>query len=797
MIANFIKVAYRTILRNPGYSFINIFGLAIGLACSILIILYIVDELSYDRYHENADRIVRVYTYAVLPSRSLNIATSSPATGPILHREFPQVENFTRVDLIGSTVMNYEDRYFEEKRFFMADSTFFNIFSHKFIRGNPETALMAPNSIVLTEATANKYFPDEDPVGKELTSNRNATYNVTAVIENVPANSHFIFDMMASVRSTNIDDNLMLGNLNYATYLLMHENVSLDVMIRDVPEIINNLIGEMLEQLNATFELRFQKLTDIYLYSDLEFELAQNGNINYIYIFAAVAFITMLIACINFMNLSTARSANRAKEVGLRKVSGAYKSQLIKQFLSESVFLAFVSLIVSFGLIKLLLPYFNDISGKTLDMGFLTEPVMIAGLLVLTVVVGFAAGSYPAFFLSSFNPVIVLKGSSKNGATNSAIRNVLVVSQFAVSVIFIIGSMIIFEQINYMRNKDLGFDKEQILTFRLRERQVSLQYETIKNELKKHSNVISAAASSHLPFGNFDTNAFLPEGKTIKDLMIYSRMIIDHDFVDTYRMQITGGRNFSRDFPTDTLEGIILNEMAVRDLGWETALNKKFDQLTNLEPLETTPGKVIGVVKDFHYESMNQAIKPMVLQMSGQSFSMISVRIKPENISETVDYIRGVWRKFSPSMPFDYVFVDDSFDQLFRFEERLKGIFTAFTAIAIFVSSLGLFGMASFTAQQRKKEIGIRKVLGSSVSQIVQMLIKDFTKLVVVGNVIGWILAFFIMSDWLQSFAYRINIGVFTFIVAGAISIFLAIATVSYQSLKAGLANPVNSIRAD
>ncbi len=803
MFKNYVKIAIRNLLRNKLYSFLNIAGLAIGIACCVLILLYVQDELSFDRFHEKADRIFRVNSHFFISERTMHFATTAHVQGQMFKDEYPEVENYVRFNQYGlRRVIRYKENTFYEEKFIYADHTLFDVFSFKLIKGNPKDALVKPNSLVVTEEMAEKYFGSDDPIGKDLRVNIDTLFKVTGVMENIPKTSHIRPDFFASFSSLNLEPTGnaaqdMLSNIDYLTYILLREGADYKEFEQKLVGFIDKYIGAVLKGLGGSARLEVQPLTRIYLHSDLDSELERTGDISYVYLFSGIGLFILLLACLNFMNLATARSANRAKEVGLRKVVGAQRFQLIKQFLGESMILTFIALILSLLLASLTMPIFRNISAKDLTMGIFSNPVLMAGLLALFFVVSIIGGSYPAFFLSAFRPVEVLQGKLKRGAKSSILRIVLVSLQFTVSIVLIIGTLIVHKQLNYIRNSKLGYDKDHVVALRIRNPETQKKYEAIKSELLRHPKILNVSASSSLPLGQNDFSVHHAVGKPEDELIMLFGQIVDEDFIDTYKIEMVQGRDFSKEFPTDPEEAIIVNEAAVKKLGWQdNPLNKEIERFTSL----TTRKKyrIIGVVKDYHFQSLHEEIQPMILfnaAVYGGNYNRISVRVRPENIRETIGFIESKWAEFDSQYPLEYIFVDDQFDSLYRAEERLGQLFGYFTALAILIGCLGLFGLTSFTAEQRTKEIGIRKVLGASVPSVIMLLVREFTKWVLLAVLIAWPIGYFVMKTWLQNFHYRISLGFDTFLLAALLALIISIITVSYQSIRAALANPADSLK--
>jgi putative ABC transport system permease protein len=803
MLKNYIKIALRNLQRNKMYTILNISGLAIGIACCILILLYVQDELNYDRFHEKLDNIYRVTSHFVLKDRVMDFASTAHVQGPMFKDEFPEVENYVRFNNYGSRRMiRYKDRSYAEEKFIWVDNSIFDIFSFKLIKGNPEDALIKPNTLVITEEMAKKYFGDEDPVGKNLTIHSDELYMVTGVVENFPSNSHIQPDFLASFSTLELEPTGnaaadLVNNIDYYTYLLLKEGSDYKVLEEKFAAFIEKYLGLLLKSIGATAKYELQPLESIYLHSDKANELDRTGEITYVYLFSGIGFFILLLACLNFMNLSTARTANRAKEVGLRKVVGAQRSQLIKQFLGESMILAFIAIFVSLFLVFLSMPLFNSISGKELDLGYFLNPVFLAGLFGLFIIVSLIGGSYPAFFLSAFRPVEVLQGKLKRGAKSPALRIALVSLQFIVSIVLIIGTLVVSKQLNYVRNARLGYDKDHVIALRIRNEETQKRHEAIRNELLKNPSILSVSSSSSLPLETNSFSAHHVTGEPFEEMIMLFTQNADEHYLDTYKMEITQGRNFSKDFPTDSQNAIIINEAAVIKLGWQDdPLGKEIDALLSLTEMKTY--RVIGVVNDYHFQSLHEEIQPLVLYHvppDGGNYYRMSLRVRPEKIQETVAFLRSKWIEFDSQYPLEFVFVDEQYDSLYRAEERLGQLFGYFTVLAVLIGCLGLFGLSAFSAEQRTKEIGIRKVLGATTSGVITLLVREFTKWVLVAVLVAWPVGYYIMNTWLQNFAYRIGLGLDTFLLAALLALIIAVMTVAFQAVKAAVSNPADSLK--
>jgi ABC-type antimicrobial peptide transport system permease subunit len=678
-----------------------------------------------------------------------------------------------------------------------ADDSFFDIFTYPLLKGDLKTALKAPFSVVITEDMAERYFGEEEPLGKSLRFNNQDNFTVTGVVKNVPRNSHLLFDMLCSFQtlySQYSKDHPFLNDFianNYRTYVLLEKGIDPRTLESKFPEFIKKYGGKRLKYIGSTMDYFLMPLTKIHLHTPLSGERTGIGAILYIYIFSLIAVIILIIACINFMNLATARSAKRAQEVGMRKVLGAVKGELIRQFLLEAFFFSFLALFLAVILTELALPFMSSIVGYDLSLNFLRLPWLIPSLLIITIFVGFAAGIYPAFYLSSFPPVRVLKGGVKSGKTNTLFRSVLVVIQFAASVTLIIGTVVIMRQLAYMKNKNPGFNKEQVVVLPLRDDELRKSLSTIKNELKGQSGILNAAVSSDIPGQQPQYNQKHPEGFPYNQPQLMYDLNVDEDFIATMGMEITAGRSFSQKFGAEQKTAVI-NEAAAKQFDWEKPVGKRIVGYSGLKT-------VIGVVRDYHQLPVTQEIKPIYIRISPKDiynpYRMLSVRIAPGNLSRTLNFIKKKWNEIFPNHPFDYFFLDESFGEQFREIERTKKLTSYFAGLAILIACLGLYGLASYMAEQRTKEIGIRKVLGATTSGIVYLISRDLTKMVALANAIAWPLAYFLMRNWLTSFPYRINIAVLTFLFSGFAVLLIGLATVSYQSIKAGLTNPVDSLK--
>ncbi len=784
MFKNYLKIALRNIRKHKGYSFINIAGLAIGVASCLLLFLWVQDELSYDRYHDNADRIYRVVSQYEAEGKVRRSAKTSAPVGPALVNDFPEIEKAVRFSRNGF-VVSYQNKRFVEQVYF-TDPEIFDAFTFPLVKGNPKNALKEPHSIVISEEMSRKYFGDEDPSGKIITLGERRDYKITGIFKDIPQNSHFRFHFLglfSDYASRHFDQ---WGISNYWTYILVSENFSLDEFKAKSPQFVEKYRGKESRYVFKT-SYPLQALTRIHLHSNLRGEHRPNSNIGTIYIFSAIAVFILLIACLNYINLSTARYALRAKEVGLRKVVGATRPQLIKQFLGETFLFSFIALPLSVMLAELFLPLFNSLSGKKLAVHYFDSIFLVPGLAFIILCVGFASGILPAFFISALRPVSALRGMLKASSKGSALRKTLIVSQFAISIIFLVSTFTVLSQLNYMRNKNLGLDKEHVVTIPIYDKDAMGKLETIKNEFYQSSSVLSVSVSDFFPGKATLYQDYWYEGMHESEYHMIRWFVVDHDFIETFGIELIAGRNFSKRFPSDVEHAYILNESAVKEIGWESPVGKELEIMNK--------GPVIGVVKDFHFRPLHQPIEPAALYICPKYFQYISVRISPTDVSRSIDFLKAKWQALVPGQTFQYSFLDEDFDRLYRAEMRLSQIFTVVTFLAIFIACLGLFGLAAFEALQRTKEMGIRKVLGASAAGIMVLLSKEFTKWVLLANIIAWPVAYYAMNRWLQNFAYRISIGPWVLILSAVVAFIIALLTVSYQAVKVSFANPVDTLR--
>ena len=788
MIRNYFRIAFRNLIKHKAYSTINITGLAIGMACSIIILLWVQHELSYDRFHKNADQIYRITARA----SQFDVAVNPAAMPGGLMAELPVIKNFVRTSYPIKTLFETNNRKFEEKDAYYVDSTFFDLFSFTLVKGDPNTALDRPDAVLLTRAMAKKYFGNEDPIGKVLKRNANENVTVTGILENVPSNSHLQFDFIMPISAiANSESDLknnVWDNFNYFNYLLLDKNfVATRASIKQLNDEMDRIYKKHVKDLEVNFSL--QPLKDIHLYSRFNIDLPGRGNIQYVNILFLVAIFILVVACINFMNLATARSARRAKEVGLRKVVGAARRQLIFQFLGESMIITFIALILAIGMVFLFLPAFNNIAGKQFSISLFDGKLFI-GIIGIALITGLLSGSYPALFLSKFSPANVLKGSLRTGGGNRYFRNGLVITQFIVSIVLMAGTIAVYQQLQYIRTRDLGFDKENIIympmTGEIWGKQQALRAELQKNPLTRNYTMISeppidiTGATVNIDW----------EGKDPKAQNIFATLHIAENFDKVFEMKMLAGRAYSPEFKGDS-NGYIVNEKAMAVMGFNinNVIGKRFG-------LWGRQGTIIGVVKDFNYKPIQQPIEPLVMLLN-QWGGNIVVRTAAGQTEATLKALEKIYRDLNPAFPFSYNFLDEGLDNLYKGEKQLGAIFNVFAILAILISTLGLYGLSAFLAEQRTKEIGVRKVLGASVFNVVYLLSTGFTRLISIAILLAIPIAWIAINNWLKSFAYHIQLSWVIFLIAAVSALMIAWLTVSYESIKAAIANPVKSLRSE
>ncbi len=803
MLKNYLKLALRNMRKYKSYSFINIFGLSIGIACCILILAYIGYEFSFDGYHKNADNIYRVVSQQVAMGKTRELAISPAPVGATLVKDYPEGLDSARFMPTVKRIFIYEDKSFFQEGVIYADQSVFNVFSFDMIEGDPATALEVPFTMVITEKTAQKYFGDENPVGKIMNWDNKFDYRITGVVKDPPPNSHFTFSVLASF-ATLIKYDARLGSwrgASFQTYLLMQDNTDLKEFDLKIAAFNEKYLAPMFKEMGTEVKTWLQPLKSIHLHSHLEYELGVNSDIKVITVFSTIAFVILLIACINFMNLATARSSGLAKEVGLRKVLGAERRKLIFQFLGESFVFTFFSLLLAIVLAQLFLPYFRFLTGRDIGLNFLQSPFLYLGLVGIVLFVGLIAGSYPAFFLSAFSPVLAIKGMMQHGSKGKLFRSLLVVFQFAISIILIIGTLIIFNQQTYLKDKNLGFDKDNTLVLILHNEYVRLGLESFKNEVLKINGVASAGSTSMVPGEGYLFNTGTrPEGFAQDQTFRMEHFLVDYGYLDSLKINVTKGRGYSQEILTDKTNAIMINETAAAKLEWDDPVGRIID----INWYDTTrPSKkiIIGVFADIHQRSLYSVVEPTFIQYISDEGPIenrarrLTLHLEAKDTAGTLNQIEGLWKETYPHIPFYYFFLDEFFLSQHRAEEKLGGIFRAFAILAVLIGCVGLFGLVSFMAEKRTREIGIRKVLGSPVRSIVALLCRQFLFLVIISNVIAWPVAFLVGKKWLQKFPYAVDIKLSIFIITAMLTFVLALITVGYKSLKAARANPVDTLR--
>lgn len=813
MIKNYFKIAWRNLIKNKGYSIINIFGLAIGLASCLLITLYVLDELSYDHYNVNADRIYRINSDISMGGGGVHMAQTSDMMGELLKNDYPKVEEFTRIySNEGAKLIKKGNEFITEGKIAYVDSTFFKVFTLPAIFGDTNKALNEPNSVVITKSTAEKYFGTANALGKTIeikNGNSAIPFSVNAVIEDIPHNSHFNFNFMLSMKNANYSWGQIISH-NFHTYLLLKKGTDykafeknfdtykLKYAFPEAQKFIDMKSVEAWEASGNKLDYTLLPLKKIHLHSNYSYELSPSGNIKYIYIFSSVAVFILLLACINFMNLSTARSAHRAKEVGIRKVLGTERKTLILQFIAESTLTVCISLMIALVLTFLVMPVFNTETGKSLTALSIFSVNMLPVIILLPVVVGLLAGSYPAFFLSRFKPITVLKGNVSSGFKKSNLRNGLVIFQFATSVILISATIIVYKQLHYIQTTELGYNKDQVLVID-DTHALGNKIEAFKNEVLRINGVSSGTVSS-----------FLPVSKSSRTDQTYSKESVlnasngvqlqswkvDYDYLKTMGMEIVKGRGFSKDHVTDST-AVIITETTAKLFGFDDPINKTIYAPSETDYFEAmVPLNIIGVVKDFHYESLTQNIGPLCLRL-GSSRGTASFKISTANANSLLSQIEGTWKSMAAELPFNYRFLDESFNEMYQNEKRIGSLAITFALLAIIIACLGLFGLVTYMAEQRTKEIGIRKVLGASIPNVVTMISIDFLVLVAISCVIAWPIAWYAMNHWLMDYSYRIEIEWWIFLASGLAAFAIALLTVSYQAIKTATSNPIKSLRTE
>ncbi len=798
MFKNYIKITIRNLFKQKIYSLITIFGLSVGITCCLLIMLYVRQEMSYDNFYPNADNIYRI-GHKVIRSQGISYSAATPApVAPALEEEYPEIAHITRIYFDSEVLFEYESKRFYENNVIYADPDFFEVFPFRLLKGDSAHLLDTPESLVLTATTAQKYFGDENPLGKVLRVNNQDNFLVTGVIEDIPVNSHYHFDFVISFLAKNEQNfgiwlNAWTGITTLYTYAVLPKSLDIQEFTSRAEDLITRHSGK---RPGIERKLVFQPLRSIHLHSHFEDEIEANNYVSNIIILSMIAFLILVIACINYMNLATSQSARRAREVGMRKVLGAQRFQLTRQFMGESILLTLLAMFISLASLELLLPAFSSLVGEPVDFSYGNSYPFLAAFLLVILLVGVVSSIYPALFLSRHQPIRALKGLKESvGALRGHLlfKKLLVVVQFVVSILLIICTLIINKQLHYMKNAQLGFDKEHMVVFPVQSESSRRQYESIKNELMINPGILRTTACLRPPISDLIivTRAW-PEGSTDEETFLIYHNFVDLDYLDLFEVELVAGRKFSKEYSTDLKEGFIINEATVRKWGMasaEEAIGKRLRTGLDLR------GTIIGVMKDHHISSFHQEIEPMVLSFDPQYFWTMAIKIKSTDISGTLAAIEEVYAKFIPEFPFVFSFLDEDIDRLYRGEEQTSRIIRTFSIIAVFIACLGLFGLAAFAAERRTKEIGIRKVLGATTSKIIFLLSTEFSKWVLVSNIVAWPIAYYAMNRWLQGFTYRTGIGLWIFFLAALITFIVALLTVSYQAIKAAVTNPVDALR--
>ena len=807
MLKYYFIIAIRNLRKYKGYSLINILGLAVGISCCVIILLYVQNELSYDKFYKNADSIYRVYVKSSINGQqSCNCKTAAPL-GNTLVRDFPEVISSTRVGFFGNHVLKYKDKVYRERHVYTADSNFFDFFSLPLLNGNPKSVLNQPNSIVITQSAARKYFGNQNPVGKILKVDSQSSFMVTGLMKDFPVNSSFRCDILLSMATYPVTNSDYWMDMQYITYIVLKKEIDPVIFQKKLQKTANDNVGPLIESalgisfrdfLNTGNKWGFylQPLTSVYLYSKSVYGIDPNtewfdqntSDIAYIYLFSAVAVFILLLAIINFINLTTSRSETRAKEVGIKKTLGSNKTKLIGQFLTESIVVTLLSFLISIVLIEIMLPFFNQLAGKNLQL--FNSMYVIPYLIISAVFIGILSGSYPAFYLSSFRPVHLFKSMQGPVSRKSILRGGLVVIQFAISIALLISTFIIKNQISYIQNKNLGFNKEHlyaIKNFGIPGNKLQI----FEQELSKNPDIISLTNSSIMFFPGIPGDGYLYNDRQVSNTISSQYLDVDYNFLKTFKIPLLSGRFFSKEFPSDTTS-VVINEAMNKQCGTENPLGKRLINPGN----QSKPYKIIGVIKNFNYQSLHEQIKPLVLFLSPvkQAASIVTVRITSTNVKNTTAFIDNTWKKVTGGEDIYSSFINQDLAHLYDSEERAGTVSAVFSGLAIFIACLGLFGLASFVTEQRKKEIVIRKVLGASVFELIIMLSKEFTGWVLIANLIAWPAAYLIMNNWLANFAYRTNIGLGIFLLSGVAALIIALVTVSSHAIKAAMANPVESL---
>ncbi len=802
MLKNFLKTTFRNFWRYRGYSFINLLGLTIGIATCIIIFTYIAYELSYDKFHKDSEDIYRVAVKGRFAEDFFDVAVSMPPLPVTLKNNFPEVQSYTRIDKYEQNVFfSVDDKKFYVEGLYFVDTAFFDVFTFELERGDPATALSEPFSLVLTQEMARKYFGDEDPMGKMVRMNDEFSMKVTGLLGDVPSNCHLKFSMLGSLTtlisvqgSRQYVDNW--GSLFLHSYIRLYPGSDASAFGEKITTVVRDAFGEAADVYDIEMVPYLQPVPGIHLHSNLMAELEPNSSISYIYIFSAVAVFILIIACINFMNLSTARSTKRSREVGMRKVAGATRGQLVWQFLGESLLLSLMGMVLAFALVEAMMPFFSNLTG--LELGeFLHRPFTILVALLLALVVGFLAGIYPAFVLSSFQPIRAIRGDLYKGMKRSALRNLLVVLQFAISIALLISTWLIYKQMQYISQKKMGFDQENLVIVPLKSDRLKDQGKVLKAEFSNLPAVKMVSLTSSTPGRSLDGMGYVPEGVDSKSPWILYTLRADYDFMEVLGMKLTEGRQLSPGYGTDT-NAAVINEALVRKLGWEEPLGKKIYSFGDASDSLSRPYfTVVGVVEDFHFKSLHDAIEPSIIVLDRDKPDFLAIRFHPGDPDKSLEQVRLKWEEIEHSFPFDYYFMKEEFEDLYRSEQKMADLLVTFTILAMLIACLGLFGLALFSIEQRTKEIGIRKVLGASVSGLLYRLSREFSRWVLLATILAWPVSYYLVDRWLQSFAYRIEVldYMWIFIISGLIALAIALVTVIYQAYRAATTDPVDAVK--
>ena len=790
MFKNLLKTTVRYIRKHVGYSLLNVLGLTLGITSALFLIIYVSDELSYDRYHEKADRIYRVSSKITETDDQFTWIVAQIPFGPQAAQDYPEIESFTRFINMPRALYKYEDKEYNEENFYYADSTVFDIFTFKVLSGEVKSAVKDPKKIVLTKTAAARYFGKSDPIGKTLTEGTNA-YEVTGVIEDVPSNSHFRFDAITA--RNNLPKQIgNWGNFGVFTYLLLPQNLDVKAFETKIQGMYDAYMKQIFGPINIKIEYILEPIKRIHLYSTNANEPEPTGSITYVYIFGVVAIFLILIAAMNYMNLATARSTRRAREVGLRKVVGSRRSALVMQFLGESVALTLISLIISIILMIVLLPKFNLLAGKSFSPEILYSPVVLISLLGIVLITGIFGGSYPALFLSRFSPVTVLKGEITQGSAGSLFRKILVVIQFSISVAMIVCTLVVFRQLNYLKNKDQGFDQKNVVSLQLNDREMIRKYPLLKQLLLDNED-IKYVTSTNTPMGEGSGklvfNVETDQGMSQRGINF---TVVDHDFVETLGIRIVQGRDFQKDMPSDTLNGVLVNETFVKRMGWSDPIGKKIEAGDE----NTLRARVVGVIADYHQTGMYNEIESLLLAYR-EFNNILYIKLSGNNTEQTLSFIESKWKEVFPDQPFAYTYLSERFNRQFEADEKRGLIFTMFTILAILIACLGLFGLASYMVEQRTREVGIRKVFGASEGVVIRLISREFLILVTISIIIAVPAAYLIMSNWLENYIYRTSVGVPLLLLAAGLTLVITFITVGYKAYQASVMNPANAIRTE